>query len=79
MRPAESRIPLERVLELMAPGLGVPCCEAQADGVPCAELGMDCLRCGRGRRALLAWLERAIVEGRLEEGEPWDATPLPEA
>lgn len=79
MRPAESRISLERALHLMAPGLGVPCCEAQADGVPCAELGTDCLRCARGRRALLAWLEEATLEGRLQDDEAWDGTSPPEA
>ncbi len=30
-----------------AAGLGVPCCEAQADGVPCSELGIPCEICGR--------------------------------
>jgi hypothetical protein len=34
-------------------GLGVLCCEAQADGVPCGELGVrcdDCVRAGPRRR-----------------------------
>jgi len=31
-------------------GLGVLCCEAQADGVPCAELGRDCADCERGAK-----------------------------
>ena len=79
MRLAENRISLERVLELMAPGLGVPCLEAQADGVPCAELGMDCLRCGRGRVALLRWLEDAIAEARLGDEDLWDGTSPPGA
>lgn len=79
MRPAESRISLERALDLMAPGLGAPCCEAQADGVPCAEIGTDCLRCGRGRGALLAWLDEAILEGYLQDDEAWDGTSPPEA
>ena len=79
MRALESRIFLERVLEQMAPGLGVPCCEAQADGVPCAELGMDCVRCGRGRVALLRWLEEAIADGRLESTALWDQMAPPEA
>ncbi len=32
-------------------GLGVPCCEAQADGVPCGELGVLCSECERARAA----------------------------
>jgi hypothetical protein len=28
-------------------GLGVPCCEGQADGVPCPELGRRCEDCER--------------------------------
>jgi len=30
-----------------APGLGVPCREAQADGVPCMQLRADCADCDK--------------------------------
>jgi hypothetical protein len=40
--------PRVRRVATPATGLGVPCCEAQADGVPCAELGRPCADCERG-------------------------------
>lgn len=35
---------------MLESGLGVPCCEAQADGVPCTELGIPCADCERAHR-----------------------------
>lgn len=34
-----------------APGLGVPCREAQCDGVPCPYCDSDCTDCERAREA----------------------------
>lgn len=34
-----------------APGLGVPCREAQADGLPCSQLRADCADCDRAQPA----------------------------
>jgi hypothetical protein len=48
-QPDRSRPSQQRVAR-PADGLGVLCCEAQADGVPCAELGRDCADCERGAR-----------------------------
>lgn len=37
---------------LPAPGLGVPCREAQADGTPCTQMRADCADCDKARDAL---------------------------
>lgn len=41
-----------------APGLGVPCREAQCDGVPCPYCGSDCTDCEKAREAAAATSRR---------------------
>ena len=48
-QPDRSRSAPQRVAS-PATGLGVPCCEAQADGVPCPELGTHCADCERAQQ-----------------------------
>jgi hypothetical protein len=43
---------MHRVAE-PATGLGVLCCEAQADGVPCGEVGSQCEGCERAAQRRL--------------------------
>lgn len=44
--------PLEQAgIGFPAPGLGVPCREAQADGTPCTQLRSDCADCDKAVQA----------------------------
>ena len=47
-----------------APGLGVPCSEAQCDGVPCPQVKVDCDNCERARPS-----EPTSIRQPVEPGE----------